>query len=468
MVKRILTIILSTFLIFTIGHSEGFISDIDAINEAAKSVLMLEVFNKDGEPFARGSGFVIHNNETLVTNYHVIENAAYILGYSDDGYTYVLNKIYLADERVDLALLGFSSPTNLTPLLLNHKEIRRGEPVVAIGSPKGFLNTVSIGNISAFFEQDNISYIQFTAPISNGSSGGAVFNDQGCVIGVSTMTYDDGDNAQNLNFAINASEISELADNFDLSKAVLLENYFYGETQYETTAKPLATATPKPTAMPTHSPLPTGTPRKYRLLKKGDQGDEVKTLQTYLIKYGYLDGTADGIFGNKTEEAVIAFNTIHETLGGAWATSAMQELLYNGDPSPYTPDAIKDPDMTLFINGDKALKTTYNNGSWEIRFPVFNSAERKTVIAFELCVYIEDIWGNKIWGQPNDYQYNVKTCTIHQSISPKQETYSYARSLPNEKELYKIHCAIQKIAYDDGTTYTVPGIHMRFYSWTVQ
>lgn len=85
------------------------------------------------------------------------------------------------------------------PIYRGTKPLVRGQKVVAIGSPEGLFNTVSDGIISAFRTIDGVNMIQFTAPISSGSSGGAVLNMYGEVIGISTSGIDDG---QNINFAV--------------------------------------------------------------------------------------------------------------------------------------------------------------------------------------------------------------------------------------------------------------------------
>ena len=136
----------------------GFSSDPDAIERAAKSVLMLEVYDADNELLATGSGFVAFDNRTLVTNYHVIEDADWMVANSDDGYEYMVTKVLVADEAKDIAICGFMSPTDLTPLTFSDGEaLRRAEPIVAIGSPIGITNTVSLGNISAIYEEDGVS-----------------------------------------------------------------------------------------------------------------------------------------------------------------------------------------------------------------------------------------------------------------------------------------------------------------------
>lgn len=209
----------------------GFSSDPDAIERAAKSVLMLEVYDADNELLATGSGFVAFDNRTLVTNYHVIEDADWMVANSDDGYEYMVTKVLVADEVKDIAICGFMSPTDLTPLTFSDGEaLRRAEPIVAIGSPIGITNTVSLGNISAIYEEDGVSWIQFTAPISSGSSGGVLFDDRGCVIGVTSASYED---AQNLNLAVDIAEVTALYESWNGETKQLSEYADAGAAQVE-------------------------------------------------------------------------------------------------------------------------------------------------------------------------------------------------------------------------------------------
>lgn len=197
----------------------GFSSDPDALEAAAKSVLMLEIFDDDYNLIATGSGFIAFNEYTLVTNYHVIEDAAYILAISDDGYPNMVIDTVVADEQKDLAILVLVSTVDLTPLTLGTGEnLKRGSSVAAIGSPNGITNTISTGIISALYEYDNVSWIQFTAPISEGSSGGALFDDDGNVIGVTSAYLTD---TQNMNMAINVAEVVALYNNQGGSRASL-------------------------------------------------------------------------------------------------------------------------------------------------------------------------------------------------------------------------------------------------------
>ena len=87
----------------------------------------------------------------------------------------------------------------------------RGQRVVAIGSPLGLFNSVSDGIISGFRMIEDVEMIQFTAPISNGSSGGAVLNMYGEVIGISTAGFDNG---QNINLAVGYGYIQNFVRGF--------------------------------------------------------------------------------------------------------------------------------------------------------------------------------------------------------------------------------------------------------------
>ena len=214
MVKATMRTILSTVLavciqIFCICASDntaladsGFVDDIAAINRTAKSVLMLEVYDSKDTCIATGSGFVAFNDSTLITNYHVIENGRYIIANTDDGTRIKIYSVLCSNKLMDIAILSFDQKTGIAPLTLYcGNEVFRGESVVAIGSPIGITNTVSKGNISALYTEDGVPWIQFTAPISHGSSGGVLLNDKGVVIGVTSAGYTQG---ENMNLAVRA------------------------------------------------------------------------------------------------------------------------------------------------------------------------------------------------------------------------------------------------------------------------
>ena len=225
--RKLLTSLVIIVLCITVAScclAGGFSSDADAIEMAAKSVLKIYVYESifDEEPFATGSGFVAFDSSTLITNYHVIDDARLVIASDDDDNTYELDKVLCADKDSDIAILRFSEPTKLKALeLYPDDQLKRGSPVVAIGSPKGLKNTVSTGIVSYQYVMDGIPEIQITAPISPGSSGGALFNDEGKVIGVTSAIYKSKDeygentDAQNLNFAVNIAVAQAMYNAWD-------------------------------------------------------------------------------------------------------------------------------------------------------------------------------------------------------------------------------------------------------------
>lgn len=170
------------------AQAKSFQADYEAIDKAAQSAFLLEVYDNKDQAIATGSGFVAFDKGTMITNEHVIEGAAYIIAYSDQyRNTYKLTELKAVDKEKDIAILAFDETANVQPLKVDGAtRLLRGQPVTAIGSPKGILNTVSSGNISNTYSWSAAvpDAIQFTAPISPGSSGGALFNEQGSVVGL--------------------------------------------------------------------------------------------------------------------------------------------------------------------------------------------------------------------------------------------------------------------------------------------
>lgn len=202
------------FLCFgSAGAEQGFTEDADAIEKAADSVFMLEIYSRNNQKIAVGSGFVAFDDSLLVTNYHVIEGGSYIVAISDEYDQYVLNQVCVMDKAKDIAILRFEESHVAEPLEMDgESRLKRAQPVVAIGSPAGLMNTVSIGNISAFYKKEGHDWIQFTAPISSGSSGGPLLNDSGKVIGITTATYA---STQNINLAVKAESVIKLYKSWD-------------------------------------------------------------------------------------------------------------------------------------------------------------------------------------------------------------------------------------------------------------
>lgn len=172
---------------------------------AAPSVVSLQFRTTDG--FTQGSGFLVAPG-VIATNWHVVEGGsdgvAKLAGYDR---LYTVLEVLVADPERDLALLAVEL-TGAPALRLGDSDaVVIGEPVFAVGSPEGFEATISLGILSGIRREDGLRYLQITAAISHGSSGGPIFNESGAVIGVAVAVIE---GAQNLNFAVPSSDLAAL------------------------------------------------------------------------------------------------------------------------------------------------------------------------------------------------------------------------------------------------------------------
>lgn len=159
---------------------------------------------------AFGSGIVIGENLVL-TNYHVMQDATSATVNSIYYDEIAVKGVVAADEDADLAIILTEEPLDLMPVEVGYGyQARKGDRVYAIGSPLGIQNTVSEGLISNLSYDNGVSVIQTNAQIDHGSSGGALFNEYGQLVGI-TYAGIDGSLAD-LNFAIAAFQAAALID----------------------------------------------------------------------------------------------------------------------------------------------------------------------------------------------------------------------------------------------------------------
>ncbi len=156
-----------------------------------------------------GSGFIVSPDGLVVTNFHVIKEASAVgvkLAKNNEIVTNV--KVIKTDPFRDIAILKIGNPENLPSVALGDSDqVIVGERVIAIGNPQGLENTVSDGLVSAIRDvEQGYKLIQISAPISQGSSGGALLNMRGEIIGVTSSKLEGG---ENLNFAIPINYVKE-------------------------------------------------------------------------------------------------------------------------------------------------------------------------------------------------------------------------------------------------------------------
>ena len=184
----------------------------EELAQLASSIVMIAVIDGNGEPTATGSGIMIGRKGFILTNFHVVKRGSiFAVRIEDDEKVYVTSEVIKYNPQLDLAVLRIDRELNPLPVYDGRKNLVRGQRVVAIGSPLGLFNSVSDGIISGFRKIKDVDMIQFTAPISSGSSGGAVLNMYGEIIGISTAGVDSG---QNINLAVDYSNIRFFAQGF--------------------------------------------------------------------------------------------------------------------------------------------------------------------------------------------------------------------------------------------------------------
>lgn len=178
--------------------------------ENNKAVVVVVTYDTDGKILSQGSGFIVRVDGAIITNYHVISNAKNVRINATDKVLDVDGVIYI-DKENDIAIIKAAGKNLPTVNLGNADKASVGEKVYVISSPQGLENTISDGILSGIREiSPGRKILQITAPISPGSSGGPVFNNDGQVIGIATFLIRD---AQNLNFAIPINSIKDKINN---------------------------------------------------------------------------------------------------------------------------------------------------------------------------------------------------------------------------------------------------------------
>lgn len=189
--------------------------------QCSPAVFYLAIYDKSGSLLQSGSGFFIASDGTAVTNYHVIDGGYSAKATTADGKTYAVSGVYGYDKALDIAILKING-SGFTYLKQGAADtVKGGAAVFAIGSPLGLSNSISEGIISNTSRTvDSKTYIQITAAISPGSSGGALINKYGDVIGITSASIEDG---QSMNLAIPISNTSKVTKGAVVSLSSIYE-----------------------------------------------------------------------------------------------------------------------------------------------------------------------------------------------------------------------------------------------------
>lgn len=195
----------------------------DIIDQTSESVVQISAQTTADKELGIGTGFVVDVKGLVATNYHVLRGATKAVVQFKNGKKYSVKGLRALDADADLAILELERPPEkLKALPLASKTPpRQGEDVIAIGHPQGLNFSVTTGIVSAVRKKDQLPkeiaeqlsgadkvWIQTSAAISPGNSGGPLLDGQGRVIGINTWIVD----GQSLGCAIHVGHLRTLLE----------------------------------------------------------------------------------------------------------------------------------------------------------------------------------------------------------------------------------------------------------------
>ena len=220
-----------------------------------------------------GSGFIISSDGTIVTNNHVVKNATKVTVLLNNHKSYQA-KVVGTDPMTDIAVIKINARTPLPTVTWgDSKNVDVGTIVLAMGSPFGLTQSVTMGIVSAL-KRSNMgieqyeNFIQTDAAINPGNSGGPLVNLRGEVVGMNTAIYTTNGGYEGIGFAIPVTMVRQVVQDL-LTKGKVVRGWLGISIQNVTPVIAKQFGLKKNSGVLVSDVLP-GSPAEVSHLKRGD------------------------------------------------------------------------------------------------------------------------------------------------------------------------------------------------------
>ena len=200
----------------------GALSNAEIISKVKSSVVYVETTK------GSGSGFVIDDDGYVLTNAHVVWDVNFVDIYSVSGHSF--GQVVGRDEEIDLALIKLET-NELKPVTLGDSDtLKQGDDVFTLGFPFGIKADVSFkeGTLSRVVEDGDYTYLETSAEIHPGNSGGPLVNDQGEVVGINTAVLGNSIGGvtvgETIKFAIPINEAKNIIPELKAGRSIVIEH----------------------------------------------------------------------------------------------------------------------------------------------------------------------------------------------------------------------------------------------------
>jgi S1-C subfamily serine protease len=204
--------------------TEALPTNTQIMEKLGPTIVEVTAMDQNGSAYAYGSGVIVSSDGKIVTNYHVVEGATQVEIKLENDKTYPCKGMLSYDEDRDIAVLKIEASGLPQAELGDSDKVITGDRILTIGCPQGLERTMSDGLVSSIRTFDEQKYIQISAPIDHGSSGGALIDKTGKVIGITCATIAF---AQNLNFAVPINDVKNImkTESFSPFTSVFTDRY---------------------------------------------------------------------------------------------------------------------------------------------------------------------------------------------------------------------------------------------------